>query len=153
MNKCWTLFANTGDAAYPPYTSYFCADTAELRAASDVPGRVRLFINGNNAWGTGYGNTIASGILYPYLRSPEAPYTRGPFGNCNECPNIPPEDPYDCINGACIKKSVYNTPGIYATLSACEVSCGIGCSGKCISNSDWAQIEGLSNKLKSTNCG
>jgi len=59
---------------------------------------------------------------------------------------------YDCINGACIPKTTYNTPGIYATLSDCEVACGTGCSGKCISNADWAAIEGRSSQLKSINC-
>jgi hypothetical protein len=59
---------------------------------------------------------------------------------------------YDCINGACIPKTTYNTPGLYQSLSECETACGTGCSGKCISSSDWAQIEGLANKLKSKNC-
>lgn len=67
---------------------------------------------------------------------------------------IPPgtETQYDCINGACIPKSTYNSPGLYASLSDCQVACGTGCSGKCLSNSDWAQIEGLANQLKSRNC-
>ncbi|MBN3926114.1 hypothetical protein [Nostoc sp. NMS4] len=64
-----------------------------------------------------------------------------------------PTDKYDCINGACIKKTVYSTPGIYQSLSECETACGTGCSGKCVSNADWAQIEGLSNQLKNRNCG
>lgn len=64
----------------------------------------------------------------------------------------PPQIHYDCINGACLPKTSYGTPGIYPSLSACEIACGTGCSGKCISNADWAQIEGLSSELKSTNC-
>ncbi|MEH2123711.1 hypothetical protein [Nostoc sp.] len=71
----------------------------------------------------------------------------------SSCTTPAPVTPYDCINGACIKKSVYNTPGLYQSLSDCEVVCGIGCSGKCISNSDWSQIEGLSHQLKNRNCG
>ena len=59
---------------------------------------------------------------------------------------------YDCINGACTDSTKYKTPGIYQTLSDCETACGTGCSGKCISNSDWAQIEGLSGQLKKRNC-
>ncbi|MEH1857490.1 MAG: hypothetical protein V7L21_05710 [Nostoc sp.] len=64
----------------------------------------------------------------------------------------PATDRYDCINGACTKKNVYSTPGLYASLSACEVACGTGCSGKCISSADWAEIEGLSGQLKNGNC-
>ncbi|OYD93134.1 hypothetical protein CDG76_20795 [Nostoc sp. 'Peltigera membranacea cyanobiont' 210A] len=70
----------------------------------------------------------------------------------NSCPPIVAVK-YDCINGACIPKTTYNTPGIYQSLSECETACGTGCSGKCVSNSEWAQIEGLSNQLKNRNCG
>ncbi|MBD2243222.1 hypothetical protein [Nostoc sp. FACHB-888] len=59
---------------------------------------------------------------------------------------------YDCINGACIKKDVYKTPGFYKSLSECEIACGVGCSGKCISNSEWSQIENLSSQLRLRNC-
>jgi hypothetical protein len=75
---------------------------------------------------------------------------RGVRGNCTSCLGIQPE--FDCINGACISKSTYNTPGIYNSLEECEAACGTGCGGKCISNSDWAQIEGLADKLKQKNC-
>lgn len=64
-----------------------------------------------------------------------------------------PTATFDCINGACINASKYNTPGMYPSLSECENVCGAGCGGKCISNSEWAQIEGLSNQLKNRNCG
>jgi hypothetical protein len=59
---------------------------------------------------------------------------------------------YDCINAACVKSTQYNTPGFYQSLSQCESTCGTGCSGHCISNSDWSQIEGLANQLKNKNC-
>lgn len=60
---------------------------------------------------------------------------------------------YDCINGACFQSSQFNTPGIYTSLAQCESQCGGStCKGKCISNSDWAQIEGLANQLKNQNC-
>jgi hypothetical protein len=70
---------------------------------------------------------------------------------CTGCTD-PSANNYDCINGACVKASTYNTPGLYATQSNCQVACGTGCSGKCISNADWAQIESLSSQLKSRNC-
>lgn len=67
-------------------------------------------------------------------------------------PSTPPVIKYDCINSACVNKATYNTPGFYQSLSECETSCGTGCGGKCISNSEWAQIEGLSNQLRNRNC-
>ncbi|MEH2052053.1 hypothetical protein [Nostoc sp.] len=68
------------------------------------------------------------------------------------CTSPSPTSAYDCINGACTPKTTYNTPGLYATLSDCQVACGTGCSGVCVSNSDWAQIEGLSGQLRNRNC-
>lgn len=65
----------------------------------------------------------------------------------------PPITYYDCINGACLPKTTYNTPGIYASLLACEEVCGTGCSGKCISNADWAAIEALAQKHLQQDCG
>ncbi|BAY74175.1 hypothetical protein NIES25_51710 [Nostoc linckia NIES-25] len=65
---------------------------------------------------------------------------------------IPDDEKFDCINGACISSNEYSTPGIYQSLGECEVNCGTGCSGKCIPNAEWAQIEGLSSQLKSINC-
>jgi hypothetical protein len=31
---------------------------------------------------------------------------------------------YDCINGNCIRTNVYNTAGLYASLTACQAVCG-----------------------------
>ncbi|MBN3877527.1 MULTISPECIES: hypothetical protein [unclassified Nostoc] len=69
------------------------------------------------------------------------------------CTTVAPSVAHDCINGACTPKTTYGTPGLYPSLSECEVACGTGCSGKCISNSEWAQVEGLANQLKNRNCG
>lgn len=70
---------------------------------------------------------------------------------CTDCED--PNTSYDCINGACIKKTQYNTPGIYNSLSQCETACGTGCSGKCLSNEEWNKISDLAGKLKQRNCG
>ncbi len=72
-------------------------------------------------------------------------------GSANWIPDAVIEQ-YDCINGACLKKTTYNTPGLYASLSLCEVACGTGCSGKCLSNADWTQIESLSSQIMNRNC-
>ncbi|WP_414622046.1 hypothetical protein [Calothrix sp. CCY 0018] len=69
---------------------------------------------------------------------------------CEGC--VDPNIYYDCINGACVKKDKYGTPGIYQTIEECEVVCGEGCSGKCIANADWAKIQDFASKLKTKNC-
>lgn len=47
---------------------------------------------------------------------------------------LSPQNPHDCINGNCLPKSVYGTPGIFASLSACESGCAknSNCTGECI---------------------
>ena len=75
----------------------------------------------------------------------------------NSQPDIdePPENeniPYDCINGACVQKKIYSTPGIFKSISECETACGTGCSGQCIPNDEWNKIQSLANQLKNKNC-
>ncbi|WP_109010069.1 hypothetical protein [Nostoc commune] len=126
--------------------SYYCVESA-----TTVPGScgVVQVINGIN---TGVGAKILNFIpvsqvgAYPIPPEYSTRYDSGYYGACCDSKQ------YDCINGACTNKSTYNTPGLYQTLSDCETACGTGCSGKCISNSDWAQIENLSGQLKSRNC-
>ncbi|MFM6268579.1 MAG: hypothetical protein ACKPFA_19080 [Dolichospermum sp.] len=65
----------------------------------------------------------------------------------------PLESPgYDCINGACLSKSQYGTPGIYGSISVCEQKCGPGCGGVCISNADWTAISSLASQVKNKVC-
>lgn len=59
---------------------------------------------------------------------------------------------YDCLNGICVEKKAYNTPGIFKSLSECETACGTGCSGQCIPNDEWNKIQSLANQLKNKNC-
>ena len=58
---------------------------------------------------------------------------------------------YDCLNASCVLATTYNTSGIY-TLAECEMACGSGCSGKCISNEEWNKIQSLANQLKNKSC-
>lgn len=123
-------------------------------------------------------NMPFAGCPYRYLvvdgvsRFPD--FTGGSAGGTGtiieiDCATGQPLPKYDCINGTCVLKNVYNTPGIYESLEECEAACGNQpmCSapfecidpsnfcphGKvCIPQSEWNQIEGLSNQLKQRNC-
>ena len=59
---------------------------------------------------------------------------------------------FDCVNAACVLSTKYNTPGLYESLSECQLACGKGCSGECLSKEDWAKIENLASQLKSKSC-
>lgn len=141
-NKCWLLRANPFSGS--SYTWKACGETSSLKPR---PGTIRNGVywelDGVDMFdGSEVRNTSTIEIVaddYP-----------ADYGSCTDC--TPAAVIYDCINGACIDADTYGTPGIYASLEECEIACGTGCSGKCISNSDWAQIEGLINQLKQKNC-
>ncbi|MEH2239548.1 hypothetical protein [Nostoc sp.] len=83
----------------------------------------------------------------------------------------PPDDvkTYDCLNGDCIVKTQYNTPGIYGSLANCQAVCANGgaCgAGKqcidpttfcpdgkvCIEQDEFSSIEALISKIGSEVC-
>ncbi|MEH1959859.1 MAG: hypothetical protein V7L05_08225 [Nostoc sp.] len=88
----------------------------------------------------------------------------------NDTGQPPPTTPkYDCINGQCISKNTYSTPGIYATLADCQAVCANGgacAAGKqcvdpttfcpdgkiCIEQSEFSSIEALISKINSEVC-
>jgi hypothetical protein len=69
-------------------------------------------------------------------------------GSCGACETF-----YDCLNGSCIARSNYNTPGIYNSLSACQASCtGSACNGECIPTADIAALQQAANNLRPRIC-
>ena len=66
-----------------------------------------------------------------------------------------PDEPYDCVNGGCVPKTTYGTPGKYATLAACQSGCAkdSNCTGECIDSAEIAALQQAANKLKTTYCG
>lgn len=87
----------------------------------------------------------------------------------SSCDPIPLQVSYDCINGECIKKTQYNTLGIYKSLADCQAVCANGgacAAGKqcvdpttfcpdgkvCIEQGEFASIEGLISKINSEVC-
>jgi hypothetical protein len=66
-----------------------------------------------------------------------------------------PSSAYDCINGGCVPKATYNTPGKYANLAACESGCAKDskCTGECVSSAELAALQQAANNLQSKICG
>lgn len=132
--KCWYLtYTNCAGASG---TGYLCAeDLAYIPSGGGCGGG--YFFSSDLGFNAGNASERAGTVVQVA---------------CSFCPGCCTDLKYDCLNGACVKNSDHNTPGLYPTLSDCEIACGTGCSGKCISNADWAQIEGLSKQLKNKNC-
>jgi hypothetical protein len=145
------------------YLSNYSCETLQLKVTLtfDGPGNLTLTRYGNTPCGQTYTVSVTGNVqsIYVEVISPpprsltvdlntfssfqwlSASFTSGATNQS-----------YDCINGACTKKNIYSTPGLYGSLDDCQKSCGTGCSGKCVSDSELAQIEGLSSELKSKNC-
>jgi hypothetical protein len=62
---------------------------------------------------------------------------------------------YDCINGGCVPKSTYSTPGVFSTLAACTSGCAknSNCTGECVSAQELAALQQAAGSLQSRICG
>ncbi|WGV23367.1 hypothetical protein [Halotia branconii] len=143
MTQCFRFYGQGTDGKN--YEFFACGITPEYRPRNSNTSY--LFLDDINIAGTNYFYiTTTAQVTVVDNDNSTAGYTK--FGSCIACNAVS----YDCINGICVKKTVYNTPGFYTTISDCETACGTGCSGKCISNAEWSQIQGLSSQLKNKNC-
>jgi hypothetical protein len=67
---------------------------------------------------------------------------------------VDPAQKFDCINGGCVPKTTHNTPGKYATLSACQSGCAkdSSCTGECVSAAELAALQQAANNLQTKFC-
>jgi hypothetical protein len=72
-----------------------------------------------------------------------------------DCGATSPEQPCDCINGGCVPKTTYNTPGKYASLALCQAGCAkdSACVGECVSPDQLAALQQAADLVKSKLCG
>jgi hypothetical protein len=70
------------------------------------------------------------------------------------CEGITPNQQHDCLNGGCIPKTTYNTPGVYASLAACQSGCAKNsdCTGECVSTAEIAALAQAASNLQAKNC-
>jgi hypothetical protein len=68
--------------------------------------------------------------------------------------NLDPGQKYDCVNGGCVPKSTYSTPGKYDSLAACQSACAKDspCNGECISAAEIAALQQAANKAQANCC-
>jgi hypothetical protein len=101
---------------------------------------------GNNGYGPyyRYQSTVNPGLFTGGWYSPPELYLKG----CG------PAGPYDCINGGCLPKTTYNTPGVFASLAACQSGCAknSNCKGECVSADELAALQQAAANLKARYC-
>jgi hypothetical protein len=68
---------------------------------------------------------------------------------------LDPNVRHDCLNGGCISKVTYNTPGKYPNLAACQAACAkdSNCDGECVSAAEIAALQQAANLVKTKLCG
>jgi hypothetical protein len=61
---------------------------------------------------------------------------------------------YDCVNGGCVPKTTYNTPGVFENLTACQSGCAQNstCTGECVDPAEIAGLRQALNNLQSKFC-
>lgn len=64
------------------------------------------------------------------------------------------ESAYDCLNGGCIPKSAYGTPGVFANLANCLSGCATNstCRGECVSPEQIAALQQAANAVRPRLC-
>jgi hypothetical protein len=78
-----------------------------------------------------------------------------PSYSLKNCRDVDPQQPCDCLNGGCIPKTTYNTPGKYASLTACQSACAkdSNCDGECVSAAEISALQQAADRIKSKLCG
>jgi hypothetical protein len=61
---------------------------------------------------------------------------------------------YDCLNGGCIPQNMYNTPGVFTSLAACQSGCAknSNCMGECVDPAEIAALQQAVGNLQSKIC-
>lgn len=147
-NKIWMLsFENCiGQKG----TAFVCKESVSF-----LPGScgVTLVYNGVNT-GIGEKSAFASIVTSadPALCPPGYPFFVDQSAGC--VTSINPNQPCDCINGGCVPKTTYNTPGVFLTLAACESGCAknSNCTGECVDPAEIAAHQQAINNLQAKIC-
>jgi hypothetical protein len=68
--------------------------------------------------------------------------------------DLDPSNKHDCVNGACVPKNTYGTPGVFANLAACQSGCAknSNCTGECVDPNEIAALKQAVNNLQSKFC-
>jgi hypothetical protein len=134
-------------------TAFVCKESVGTAPGGSCGG-VTIVFDGVN---TGIGEKVAFASVVnsanPALCPTDYPFYEDLSAGCPPT-SVDPEQPYDCLNGGCVPKTTYNTPGIFSTLAACLSGCAknSNCTGECVSAEEIAALQQAANKLQSKIC-
>jgi hypothetical protein len=157
-NVCFKLTASKFDPenrsiVNPETVEYFCADESGTYLNPDgtsySPHRVVYLV---------LGGVTSPGKIYRATATAKLEKIGTDCSNCGSAstppPGINPTQPYDCVNGGCVPKTTYSTPGKYASLAACQSGCAKDspCTGECVPVTDVNALQQAAIKAKANCC-
>jgi hypothetical protein len=135
--KCYHLLnkgCNGGD-----YEFFVCADTLTTAPGGDCGGVV-FTVDGQ----------VTGSARSTQIEVVDCAQCAG----CNCVDPVGPNQKCDCVNGGCVPKTTYNTPGKYANLAACQSNCGKDsqCEGECVPSAEIAALKQAADKAQANCC-
>jgi hypothetical protein len=140
MSNCYKIISLGCDNV--TRTFFICGDSYEFRPGGVCGGGIG-YLNG----------AVFVNPTYASAKSQSISVVAN--SNCTNCAeNIPTNQPYDCVNGACLPSSTYGTPGAFATRSACDSGCAknSNCTGECVDPAEIANLRQAITTLQSKIC-
>lgn len=123
MAKCWRFYG-WDIKHYEQYEFFACRENAYYQPEHGGQG---LYVDGRRVTVEGYAYETGTCGIEEYKTNPiKRDPARHSGGSCDGC--LPSNNAYDCINGSCIPKTQYNTPGKYNSLADCQAVCGVASS-------------------------
>jgi hypothetical protein len=134
-------------------TSFVCKESVSTRPGGSCGG-VELIFDGSPT-GIGEKSAFASVVSSadPSQCPPGYPFYEDVSAGCAPT-SINPNQACDCVNGGCVPKTTYGTPGKFPNLAACQSACAkdSNCEGECVSSTEIAALQQAANKAKANCC-
>ncbi len=137
--KCY--FLQYVNCANGTGSAYLCSELIEYRSGGNCGGG--YFYSPDLGFDQNNASEISGSVIQVSM------------SNCPNCgPVIALNQPCDCINGGCVPKTTYNTPGVFPTLAACLSGCAknSNCTGECVDPAEIAAHQQAINNLKAKIC-
>jgi hypothetical protein len=131
--KCWRSSGIGCDNVFR--SGYFCSENLVVVGGGVCGGVILVDAEGRSAANPAYYSAISQAV------------EQVSCSNCSGCCQNP-DVVCDCVNGGCVPATTYNTPGVYASLAACQSGCAQNspCTGECV---DPAEIAALNQAISS----
>lgn len=143
MVQCWRA-VGVNAANDQAASKFYCVYDTITSIPSGVGTRRRVVVDGVTDLTIEWRNGLTFQLQTTMVNCP----------NCGPPPPLSQNQPHDCINGNCLPKTSYNTPGIYSNLAACQSACAknSNCTGECVPVAEIATLRSAVTALQQRIC-